>query len=217
MTTATTESDAPRTPETGSAAPRTPDTESATPRTPDTESATPRTPDAAASGTTARTATGIAAVALAGALVLTACDSGGPDPQTSRSGAPSASASPHGTSPAPGGSPGAGGTTRAENAPAVDGSWLTTRDGALVVLTVEDGRAALFATDRTVCAGTAPQRDGKRLVRLTGCGRRTVGTVDSVNATTLRVTWEGGLGTETYTRSEGGALPSGLPTASLGS
>jgi hypothetical protein len=68
-----------------------------------------------------------------------------------------------------------------------------------------------------MCSGTAQERDGKRLVRLTGCGKRTFGTVDSVNTTTLRVTWEGGLGTETYTRSEGGALPSGLPTASLGS
>jgi hypothetical protein len=182
-----------------------------------TESGAQRTPDAAASGTTARTAAGIAAVALAGTLVLTACDSGSPDPGTSRSGAPSASASPHSASRAPGASPGSGGGTHAGDAPAVDGSWLTTRDGAMVVLTVEGGRAALFATDRTMCSGTAQERDGKRLVRLTGCGKRTFGTVDSVNTTTLRVTWEGGLGTETYTRSEGGALPSGLPTASLGS
>ena len=59
-----------------------------------------------------------------------------------------------------------------------------------------------------------------RMIRLTcsdGSKSRAVGMVDSVSGTTLKVTWEGDLGKETYTKSEGGQLPTGLPTASLGS
>jgi hypothetical protein len=33
----------------------------------------------------------------------------------------------------------------------------------------------------------------------------------------MKVTWEGGVGTETYTKAEGGKLPSGFPAAGLGS
>ncbi|MFI2641333.1 hypothetical protein [Streptomyces sp. NPDC018610] len=77
--------------------------------------------------------------------------------------------------------------------------------------------AALFSTDRTACGGSAAERGGEHVIRLARCEARTTGTVGSVNKTTLRITWEGGLGEETYTRAEGGALPSGLPTASLGS
>ncbi|WP_233359815.1 hypothetical protein [Streptomyces sp. GMY02] len=86
-----------------------------------------------------------------------------------------------------------------------------------MVLIVNGGKAALFSTDRTTCAGSTAEEGGKHVLRLSACKTRTTGTVDSVNKTTLRVTWEGGLGTETYTRAEGGAIPSGLPTASLGS
>jgi hypothetical protein len=99
----------------------------------------------------------------------------------------------------------------------VDGSWLTTADGKMVVLILNGGQAGLFSTDGTTCTGTTGERGGTRLVRLTRCKARTSGAVDSVNKTTLKVTWEGGLGTETYTRAQGGTLPSGLPTASLGS
>lgn len=41
--------------------------------------------------------------------------------------------------------------------------------------------------------------------------------VDSVDRTSMKITWSSSLGTETYTKSQGGQLPSGLPTAGLGS
>ncbi|MEU3347088.1 hypothetical protein ABZ723_19275 [Streptomyces sp. NPDC006700] len=86
-----------------------------------------------------------------------------------------------------------------------------------MALIVDGRQAALFSADRTVRTGTAAEEGARHVIRLDACESRTTGTVDSVNRTALRVTWEGGLGTETYTRSTGGALPSGLPTASPGS
>ncbi len=59
-----------------------------------------------------------------------------------------------------------------------------------------------------------------RMIRLKcpdGSKDRAVGMVDSVDKARLKVTWEGGLGAENYTKAEGGKLPSGLPTAGLGS
>ncbi|MFE4670219.1 hypothetical protein ACFRI7_07730 [Streptomyces sp. NPDC056716] len=112
----------------------------------------------------------------------------------------------------------------AGDAPAVagdlEGSWVTgSGDGKVVALIVTGARAAVFATGGSVCSGTAGETDGERVISLkcTGGGdERASGTVDSVSATTLDVTWEGTLGTETYTKAEGGKLPSGLPTAGLG-
>ncbi|MFL4949015.1 hypothetical protein ACJ6WE_16945 [Streptomyces sp. MMS24-I31] len=154
----------------------------------------------------------IAAAALLGALALTACDSGG------GSGAKDgASATPTAPSTAnSGGGAGSTGGTSAKGAE-LNGSWLATSGGKAVVLIITGRQAALFATDRTTCTGASGEESGKRVIHLGKCKARTTGTVDSVNKTTLQVTWEGGLGQETYTRSEGAALPSGLPTASLGS
>jgi hypothetical protein len=98
----------------------------------------------------------------------------------------------------------------------VQGSWLATTGGKAVALVITGDQAGLFATGGTVCSGTA----GPETIRLTctdGSKDRATGVVDSVDGTTLKVTWKGGLGAETYTRSEGGTLPTGLPTASLGS
>ncbi|MFE9309457.1 hypothetical protein ACIQCF_04815 [Streptomyces sp. NPDC088353] len=170
--------------------------------------ATTRAAKAAATG--AGAATRIAAVTLLGALALTGCDSGGPDATDKTSATPDASVTATG-----GGAHGTGGPTA--NGDGVEGSWLATTGGKAVVLIVTGKRAALFSTDRTICTGTAVEEGARHVLRLDACKARTTGTVDSVNKTTLRVTWEGGLGSETYTRSAGGALPSGLPTASLGS
>lgn len=180
--------------------------------------------------TTAR-AVRIAAAGLLGALALTACDSGsgsgsGPG-SASGSGAGHGTSSPGASSSATdddsggtnstGGSTGGGtGGTTAKGA-GLTGSWLATTDGRAVVLMVTGGEVALFSTDRTTCTGTASEESGKSVIHLRDCKARTTGTVDSVNRTTLQVTWESGLGKETYTRSEGATLPSGLPTASLGS
>ncbi|MFF4865015.1 hypothetical protein ACWCRF_12430 [Streptomyces sp. NPDC002405] len=167
-----------------------------------------RAANAAATGASA--ATRIAAVALLGALALTGCDSGGSGATDKASATSDASVTATGDD---GG--GAGGPTAKGDG--VEGSWLATTGGKAVVLIVTGKRAALFSTDRTICTGTAVEEGARHVIRLDACKARTTGTVDSVNKTTLRVTWEGGLGTETYTRSTGGALPSGLPTASLGS
>jgi hypothetical protein len=50
-----------------------------------------------------------------------------------------------------------------------------------------------------------------------GSKTRATGMVGSVSTSGLAVTWSGSLGKETYTRAEGGKLPSGLATAGLGS
>ncbi|PZH19678.1 hypothetical protein C1I97_02330 [Streptomyces sp. NTH33] len=150
----------------------------------------------------------IASVGLLGALALTACDSGGSDSKGGATATPSASAS---------ASASASTSTSENNGVNLDGSWLATADGRAVVLIVTGKQAALFSTDRTRCTGTIGEEGGKHVFHLGTCKARTSGTVESVNKTTLRVTWEGGLGEETYTRSEGPALPPSLPTASLGS
>ncbi|MEU5089083.1 hypothetical protein [Streptomyces sp. NPDC021356] len=160
------------------------------------------------------TAVRVAAAGLLGALALAACDSGGSTGSDGAAGS-DAVASAAGTPPATGGTPpstgGANGTDSALN-----GSWLTTSGGKAVVLIITGRQAALFSTDRTTCTGTAAGQAGKGVIHLAPCKARSTGAVDSVNKTTLQVTWEGGVGKETYTRAEGGALPSGLPTASPG-
>lgn len=160
------------------------------------------------------------AVGLVGALALTACtdggdsDDGGSGGGDKSSAAPSASAS---ASTDPGG--GSGGSPSAA-AGELEGSWLATTDGQAVALMVTGDKAALFATGGTVCSGTAGEDSGTRTIRLKctdGSDDRATGTVESVDGTSLKVTWQGGLGEETYTKSEGGSLPPGLPTAGLGS
>ncbi|WP_435808989.1 hypothetical protein [Streptomyces rochei] len=159
------------------------------------------------------------AVGLVGALALTACTDGGDsdDGGSDGSGGDKASAAPSASA-----SAGTGGTTGGSPSAAgeLEGSWLATADGQAVALMVTGGKAALFATGGTVCSGTAGDVSGTRTIRLkctAGGDDRATGTVESVDDTTLRVTWEGGVGEETYTRSEGGSLPPGLPTEGLGS
>ncbi|QOV41549.1 hypothetical protein IM697_42325 [Streptomyces ferrugineus] len=158
----------------------------------------------------------VAAVAasLAGAFALTACSGGGDSDDNSASDSPSASAT---TGAETGGGSGTGGGSAAGG---LEGSWLATTDGKAVALVVTGKEAGLFATGGTVCSGTAGEQDGKRTIRLKctdGSKDRAAGTVDSVDGRQLKVTWEGGLGAETYTKAEGGKLPTGLPTAGLGS
>lgn len=155
-----------------------------------------------------------AAAALTAALVLTTGCSGD-------GGGDGDNASPSGTSPAPTGSADTGGgsgdsTARADK---LAGNWLTTKDGKAVALVITGKKAGLFSTSGSVCSGTAGDSSGRRMIELKctdGNKDRAEGMVDSVDSTTLKVTWEG-FGQETYTRSEGGGLPSGLPTASQGS
>ncbi|MFI8305231.1 hypothetical protein ACIF80_17625 [Streptomyces sp. NPDC085927] len=163
----------------------------------------------------------VAATGLAGALVLTGCSGdsdSGDDSTPSAEASASADADPDGGT---GGTDETGGSATS-GAPAgeLEGSWLTTVDGKAVALMFTGEQAALFATGGTVCSGTAQEDAGTPTISLQctdGNEDRASGTVDSVSGSTLKVTWEGSLGTETYTKAEGGRLPSGLPTAGLGS
>ncbi|WP_037762339.1 hypothetical protein [Streptomyces sp. 142MFCol3.1] len=156
--------------------------------------------------------TAAAAVAVAAALLLTGCSSDGDDSGDKSTGptpSPTASAATDG---------GTGGTSGAKTD--LDGSWLTTANGKAVVLMINGKQAGLFATGGTVCSGTAADEADMQMIRLKctdGSKERAVGMVDSVSGKSLRITWQGGLGKETYTKSQGGELPTGLPTASLGS
>ncbi|MBQ0848203.1 hypothetical protein J8N05_08255 [Streptomyces sp. BH-SS-21] len=101
----------------------------------------------------------------------------------------------------------------------LDGNWLTTKGGKAVALVITGKQAGLFSTSGSICSGTAAETSDMRMITLKctdGNKDRSEGMVDSVDSTTLKVTWDG-FGSETYTRSEGEGLPPGLPTASLGS
>ncbi|MFI6009837.1 hypothetical protein ACIBAG_13600 [Streptomyces sp. NPDC051243] len=162
----------------------------------------------------------VAAVAasLAGALALTACsgdgdsDSGSSPTEDAR---PSASASASASADTGGGSGGSGSA-----AGGLDGSWLaTTQGGKAVALMVNGTEAGLFETGGTVCSGTVAEEEGGQVIRLKctgGSKDRATGMVRSVGKKSLTVTW-GGLGSEAYVRAEGDTMPSGLPTAGLGS
>ncbi|CAL9527132.1 hypothetical protein [Streptomyces sp. enrichment culture] len=159
----------------------------------------------------------VAAVAagLVGALVLTGCSGDGDSGDDSASSpAPSATES----SPAGGSGSGSDAGSGGAGAGELAGSWLATTDGKAVALVITGKQAALFATGGSICSGTAGEESGMRMIRLKctdGSRNRATGMVDSVNGSSMKVTWEGGLGSETYTKAEGGKLPTGLPTASL--
>jgi hypothetical protein len=161
------------------------------------------------SRTAPRRRAGLAVAGLVGALVLTACSGGGsddePSPSSSTAVPPSASASASG---------GTGGTSSASGE--VAGSWLATTGGKAVALLVNGDQAGLFVTGGTVCSGSA-SADAIRLKCTDGSKDRADGKVESVGKDTLKVNWEGGIGAETYTRANGGKLPSGFPTVSSGS
>jgi hypothetical protein len=145
-----------------------------------------------------------AAAGLVGALALTACSGGGSQDDSS----PTA-----GTT----SSPTAGPTSAVTGSSGkLQGSWVTTSKGTIVALVITGRKAGLFATGGTVCSGTAGSESGMRMIHLTcsnGNKDRVTGMVDSVTGDGMKVTWSGKLGQETYTKAEGGKLPSGLPTA----
>ncbi|WSQ10905.1 hypothetical protein OG604_25900 [Streptomyces sp. NBC_01231] len=158
------------------------------------------------------------AAGLVGALALTACsgDSGSDDEPSTGSGTSASTSASAGAD--------AGGGSRSGDSKGtsggIQGSWLATTDGKAVALVITGDQAALFTTGGSVCSGTAGQASGARTIRLTctdGNKDRASGVAEPVGGETLKVTWKSGLGVEEYTRSEGGTLPTGLPTASLGS
>ncbi|OQD52948.1 hypothetical protein BM536_033395 [Streptomyces phaeoluteigriseus] len=157
----------------------------------------------------------VTAAALAGALTLAAC-SGGGDSDGSSSATPSVTSGSD-TGGASGGTSGSSAPVTASGE--LEGSWLTTADGRAVALIITGEQAALFATGGTVCSGTAGKEADMTMIRLTcasGKKDRTTGMVDSADGKSLRITWDGAAGKETYTKAEGGQWPSGLPTAGPG-
>lgn len=154
------------------------------------------------------------AAGLAGALALTAC--GGGDSKDDSSTAPSASASAPSASSSADTGGGTGGVTG--SSAKLQGNWLAMTDGKAVALVVTGKRAGLFATGGTVCNGTAGEEAGMEMIHLTcadGSKDRATGMVDSTGKGSLRITWSGKAGKETYTKAKGGKLPSGLATASF--
>ncbi|MGW1160699.1 hypothetical protein ACWD5Q_17820 [Streptomyces sp. NPDC002513] len=154
----------------------------------------------------------LASVGLAAALLLTGCSGGG-----SGDGGPGSGGSP--TPGATGPTVDTGGSPSAK-AGKLEGSWVTTTGGKAVALVITGKQAGLFSSGGTVCSGTAGEEAGMQMIHLkcpNGGTSRGTGMVDSVNSTSMKVTWEGGIGSETYLKAEGGKLPSGLPTANLGS
>ncbi|MFG2713943.1 hypothetical protein ACGFX2_25785 [Streptomyces goshikiensis] len=144
----------------------------------------------------------VTAAGVAAALALTGCGSGGdsdgaaPDKKpaaTPAAGAPSAS--------------GAGGAAKAGS---LDGAWISAaKPGEIVILTVKSPVAIVIEGGQT-CKGTVSGKD-LTLVCPSG-GKRTKGTVDSVDAASLKVTWDG-VGTDTFQKSDPGKLPTALPTS----
>ncbi|MYX95473.1 hypothetical protein GT045_11795 [Streptomyces sp. SID486] len=144
------------------------------------------------------------AAGVVGALALTACGGSGGDDASSS--APSASTAPSGNAASP---PVTGASA------GIQGSWIAGAGGKIVALVVSGKQAGIFQTGGTMCNGTAGAENGAQVFHLNcsgGAKDRTTGRVDSVDGTTLKVTWSGKVGQETYTKAEGGKLPSGLPT-----
>nr|WP_203732379.1 hypothetical protein [Streptomyces sp. SID12501] len=168
----------------------------------------------------ARRAGAASAAGVAAVLLLAGCSGdGGSDDGSASGGTASSDSSASPSSPSPSGTgsgDGSSGSTAVDSA--LVGSWLTTSKGTAVALVVTGAKAALFTTGGIMCSGTAGKEAGMQMVHLTCSDEskdRAVGMVDSVDKTSMKITWTGGLGAETYTKSEGGQLPSGLPTAGL--
>lgn len=153
--------------------------------------------------------TAAVAAGLAGALAaLTACSGGGGDgDKTASSSTPSATSAPASPS-GPGAAKGASGK--------LQGSWITTSGGKIVALVITGKKAGLFVTGRKAwCQGAAGEESGMQMIHLTcpdGNKDRVTGMVDSVDAKAMTVSWSGRTGKETYTKADGGKLPSALPT-----
>ncbi|MEU8777991.1 hypothetical protein [Streptomyces sp. NPDC048606] len=137
-----------------------------------------------------------AATGVVATLTLTACGSD-PAPATAdKKPSPAASAPAAGTTPDAGGAAGS-----------LDGGWIAmAKPGQGVVLTVKGQMAFVVeaATGQT-CEGTT---NGKTFdLKCPPGATRSKGKVDSADANTLKVTWEGAAGTDTFQKSDG-KLPS---------
>ncbi|MBX7553815.1 hypothetical protein ABZX95_23425 [Streptomyces sp. NPDC004232] len=152
--------------------------------------------------------TAVVAAGLVGALAtLTACSGGGSDKSAAKT-TPSATATPSSSSPSS-----SAAVTGASGK--LQGSWVTTNGGKIVALVISGKKAGLFVTGQKAwCAGAAGEESGMQMIHLTcpdGSKDRGTGMVDSVDAKSLKVTWSGKAGQETYSKADGGTLPT-VPT-----
>ncbi|MDX3582883.1 hypothetical protein OG920_25855 [Streptomyces europaeiscabiei] len=154
-----------------------------------------------------------AAAGLAAALVLTGCssDDGGSDAKES-----SAAPTPTDSSDSGGSGDSSGAKTE------LQGNWLATTDGKAVALFVNGDEVAVFV-NTSVCSGKVSDAANMQMISLKcqdGSDERTEGMVDKVSSKSLTITWEGGVGEETFQKAAGSlpsGLPTDLPTASAGS
>lgn len=159
---------------------------------------------------------GAAVAGLAAALVLTGCSSDGGD--SGDEGKDKGSAGSAGSSGGSDGSgtPDEGGADSGADSGAEDGgsagSWVTTADGKPLALVIA-GKQATLLGENVLCSGTAGA-ESISLKCAKGDSARTKGTVESVNGTSMTVSWQG-AGKDEFTRTKGGKLPEGLPTTGL--
>ncbi|MFJ3882818.1 hypothetical protein ACIPW5_35880 [Streptomyces sp. NPDC090077] len=143
-----------------------------------------------------------AAAGVAALLTLTACGSDAKPSEDKKPG--TAASAPAAATPAA--TPTAGGGAAAPSG-SLDGGWISMQTpGKGVVLTVKGQKAFVVeAATGLTCEGTA---SGSALdLKCPAGATRSKGKVDSVDATTLKVTWEG-AGQDTFQKSEPGKLPS---------
>ncbi|NBE51248.1 hypothetical protein [Streptomyces boluensis] len=155
-----------------------------------------------------------AAAAVATALVLTGCssDDGGKRKTDNSSSGEAGQDTSGGTT---------GGSDGAEAGPgSLDGLWVSVTNGTSVALSVQQGgKVAVLAemgvgeTTGVTCVGKAGAEAGGQTIALKcqGGGKREMGTIDSVDATSMKVTWAG-VGTDSFKKSDESKLPEGLPT-----
>ncbi|MDX3618700.1 hypothetical protein [Streptomyces europaeiscabiei] len=154
-----------------------------------------------------------AAAGLAAALVLTGCSS-----DDDGSDAKESSAAPTPTDSSDSGGSGDSSGAKTE----LQGNWLATTDGKAVALFVNGDEVAVFV-NTSVCSGKVSDAANMQMISLKcqdGSDERTEGMVDKVSSKSLTITWEGGVGEETFQKAAGSlpsGLPTDLPTASAGS
>ncbi|MER7204067.1 hypothetical protein [Streptomyces sp. CB01635] len=153
---------------------------------------------------------GAAAAGVVAALVITGCSSdngdGGDGGKSKETPQASATASTGGDT----SGSGSGGKSGS-----LQGSWVTTSQGKSVALLISGKKVALVGEH--VCSGTAGDEMGMQMLTLKcadGNTDRNMGQVKSVDATTLKVSWEG-FGDDTFRKTDNGKLPSGFPTMGL--
>ncbi|MEV6757388.1 hypothetical protein [Streptomyces sp. NPDC051214] len=159
---------------------------------------------------------GAAAAGLVAALVLTGCSSdggdGGDEGKDKGKGSAGSSAGADGSTPDEGADAGAGDAGSGSEDGGSEGSWVATADGNPLALVIA-GKQATLLGENVLCSGTAAG-DAIKLKCAKGDSKRTEGTVESVNGTSMTVSWQG-AGQDQFTRTKGGKLPEGLPTAGL--